>query len=89
MSPFEDYVERIDGACGEGTNLVVTLKPGKKDQAMAKILRKAQLTKSFSGIVYQLCFKEVSFRLYSSGRLIFRDVGSKEEIRNVLTILLL
>ena len=48
MSTVEDYVARIEETCGEEKNYVVIFKYDLKNQAIAKILKKAKVEKSIS-----------------------------------------
>ena len=89
MVTVEDYVARIEETCGEEKGAIVTLKYSKKDEAIAKILKKAKLKKSFSGIIFELNFQGISFRMFSSGKAIFKGVKTKESLRDVLAALLL
>ena len=89
MSTVEDYVARIEETCGEEKQFVVIFKYNLKNQAIAKILNKAELQKSISRIIFELTFGEVSFRLYGTGKAIFRNLKAKEELRKVLADLLL
>jgi TATA-box binding protein (TBP) (component of TFIID and TFIIIB) len=89
MATVEDYVARIEGTCGEEKSVIVTFKYDKKDEAVAKILKKAQLKNSFSGVIFELTFRDASFRLFSSGKAIFRSVKSKEALHDILAALLL
>lgn len=89
MSTVGDYVARIEETCGQERQFVVTLKYALKDQAISKILKKAKLEKSISRIIFELTFGNVSFRLYSTGKAIFRNLKEEEELRKVLADLLL
>ena len=89
MATVEDYVARIEETCGEDKGAVVTLKYDKKDEAIAKILKKAKLKKSLSGIIFELEFQGISFRMFSSGKAIFKGVKNKEALQGLLTALLL
>ena len=89
MVAVEDYVARIEGACGAEKDIIVTFKYDKKDEAIANILKKAQLKNSLAGIIFELTFRGFTFRLYSSGKAIFRSIKSKEELNDILTALLL
>ena len=89
MPKVEDYVARIEGTCGEEKSVIVTFKYDKKDEAAAKILKKAQVKSSFSGIIFELTFQDVSFRLFPSGKAIFKGVKSKEALHDILAALLL
>ena len=89
MVTIEDYVARIEGTCGEERDFIVLFKYDKKAEAIAKILKKAKTEKSISSIIFELTFKSVSFRLYGTGKAIFRNLKDKSELQNVLTDLLL
>jgi TATA-box binding protein (TBP) (component of TFIID and TFIIIB) len=89
MSTVEDYVARIEETCGEEKSAVVTFKYNKKDEAIAKIMKKAELKNSLSGIIFELSFQETSFRMFSSGKLVFKNIKSKEAVHDTLAALLL
>jgi TATA-box binding protein (TBP) (component of TFIID and TFIIIB) len=89
MATVEDYVARIEETCGENKSAIVTLKYDKKGEAIDKILKKAKLKKSLSGIISELEFQGISFRIFSSGKIIFTGVKDKEALHNLLTALLL
>jgi len=89
MSTVEDYVARIEETCGEERNYVVIFKYDLKNQAIAKILKKAKVEKSISRIIFDLTFENVSFRLYGTGKAIFRNLKDKKELQKVLADLLL
>jgi TATA-box binding protein (TBP) (component of TFIID and TFIIIB) len=89
MSTVEDYVARIEETCGEEKSAVVTFKYNKKDEAIAKIMKKAELKSSLSGIIFELAFQGTPFRMFSSGKLVFKSIKSKEAVHNTLAALLL
>ena len=89
MLTVEDYVSRIEGTCGEEKDVIVVFKYDKKDEAIAKILKKAKLKKTIAGIIFELSFQEISFRLYTSGKAIFRSIKNREELNQILKAILL
>lgn len=89
MSTVEDYVARIEETCGEEKSAVVTFKYNKKDEAIAKIMKKAELKNSLSGIIFELAFQGTSFRMFSSGKIVFKSIKSKEAVHDTLAALLL
>ncbi|MCK4424762.1 hypothetical protein KAU93_03675 [Candidatus Bathyarchaeota archaeon] len=89
MNAVEDYVARVEETCGQERGFVVVFKYDKKDEAIAKILEKAKIEKSISRIVFELAFKNVSFRLYGTGKAIFRNLKDKSKLKKVLADLLL
>ena len=89
MTTVEDYVARIEGTCGEEKDVIVVFKYDKKDEAIAQILKKAQLKNTIAGIIFELTFQDTSFRLYTGGKAIFRSIKNKQELNNLLANLLL
>ncbi|MGB9741198.1 MAG: hypothetical protein ACP5IM_00150 [Candidatus Bathyarchaeia archaeon] len=89
MGSIEDYIARVEETCGEEKAFIVIFKYDKKEHVMAKILEKAKLEKSISNIVFELTFKGVSFRLYGTGKAIFRNLKDKGELNSFLSELLL
>jgi hypothetical protein len=64
MATIDDYVSRIEGTCGAESDVIVVLKYEKKDEAIANILKKATLKNKIAGIIFELTFQDISFRLY-------------------------
>jgi hypothetical protein len=89
MTGIEDYVARVEGTCGKEKDVIVTFKYEKKNDAIKRILERATLKKSIAGIVSELSYKNYSFRLYGSGKVILRGLESKEELNSLLNQLLL
>ena len=77
MGTVEDYVTSIEETCGEEKGVIVIFEYDKKDEAIARILKKAKLKNSFSGMIFELAFRDISFCVFSSGKAIFRGI-SKE-----------
>jgi hypothetical protein len=88
MVAVEDYVARTEGTCGKEQDAIVIFRYEKKDEAAKKILAKANVKKSIAGVIFELTFKEFSFRLYGSGKAIFRDLKDKDELNGLLAELL-
>lgn len=88
MGTVEDYVARTDGTCGKDKDIIVTFKYDRRDDAIKKILGRAKLQKSLANIIFELTFGKVSFRLYNSGKAIFRDIKDKDELNSILSKLL-
>ena len=89
MPAVEDYVARIEGTCGDEKGVVVTFKYDKKDEAIARISKKAILKKSIAGIITEFVFQDISFRVFSSGKAIFKGVKNREALNEILSDLLL
>ena len=89
MVTADDYVSRIEGACGAEKDVIVVFKFEKKDEVIANILKKATVKNKIAGIIFELTFQDQSFRLYSSGKAIFRSIKNREELNELLAKLLL
>ena len=89
MATVEDYVARIEGTCGAEKDVIVIFKYDKKDEAIARILKKAQLKETLAGIIFELVFRDVSFRVYKNGKAIFRGIKNREQLNEILADLLL
>jgi ribonuclease HIII len=89
MATIEDYVSRIEGTCGAEKDVIVVFKYEKKDEAIANILKKAQVKNKIAGIIFELTFQDTSFRLYTSGKAIFRSIKNRQELNDLLASLLL
>ena len=89
MPSVDDYVARIEGTCGEEKSVIVTFKYNKKDEAIAKIAQKATLKNSIAGIITEFVFQDISFRVFASGKAIFKGVKNREALNEVLSALLL
>ncbi|HMK94382.1 MAG TPA: hypothetical protein VK536_03175 [Candidatus Limnocylindrales bacterium] len=89
MPTLEDYVARVEGTCGAEKDVIVFFKYDKKDEAIGTILKKAKLNNKIAGIIFELTFENFSFRLYTSGKAIFRSVKNREELNDLLAKLLL
>lgn len=89
MASVGDFVARIEETCGEEKDFIVIFKYDKKEEIMKKILQKAKKEKAISTIIFELTFQNVSFRLYGTGKAIFRNLKDKSEIQKILSDLLL
>jgi hypothetical protein len=89
LATIEDYVARVEGTCGAEKDVIVFFKYDKKDEAIAQVLKKAQIKNKIAGIIFELAFQNTSFRLYTSGKVIFRSIKNKQELNDLLTSLLL
>jgi len=89
MATIDDYVSRVEGTCGAEKDVIVVFKYEKKDEAIANILKRATVKNKIAGIILELTFQGQSFRVYSSGKAIFRSIKNREELNSILASLLL
>ena len=88
MKTVADYVSRIEGTCGAENDIIVVFRNEKKEEAISNIMRKATLKNTIAGVIFELTYKKQYFRIYTSGKIIFRDIKSKQELIKYLAILL-
>jgi hypothetical protein len=88
MPTIKDYVAKVEGICGGETDVIVILKPEKKDTAIASIIKHCIIKKSVSGFLFELEFEGVTFRVFRTGRVVFRSIKNKKELNRLLMALL-
>ena len=89
MSTLDDFISRIEKTCGEEKSTIVTFKYNKKTEVIKRILERAKMNRSLAGIIYELSFNGKTFRLYASGKAIFKGVKEKEVLSKILPELIL
>ncbi len=82
---IDAYIARIEEACGEEKNYIIHFKYDKKEEAIAKILKKATVQKTIAKIIFDLTYKETQIRLYATGKAIFKKVKDKNQLNQILT----
>ncbi|MEM2226392.1 MAG: hypothetical protein QXW19_00855 [Candidatus Bathyarchaeia archaeon] len=88
MSAIKEYVSTLEETCGEERHFVATLRHGKRDEAIRRILQKGQVDRSISGLVLDISFRGTSLRLYRTGKVLMKGPKNKEEAERVLEDLL-
>ena len=89
MKTVSDYVSRIEGTCGAENDIIVVFRNEKKEEAILNIMMKATLKNTIAGVIFELTYKNHSFRLYVSGKAIFCGFKTKKDLMDFLTELLL
>jgi hypothetical protein len=89
MPIVDEYVARIEGACGAEKDVIVTFKYERREEALASIFKRAKRKRSIAGIIHEMTFKDHTFRVYASGKAIFRSIKDKQELNDLLAALLL
>ena len=89
LGKLSEYVTNLEATCGEERDFVVMLKYEKKDEAMKKIMERGKVLKSLSGIAFDISFKDISMRLYKTGKILIKKVKNKREAKKILSDLLL
>lgn len=88
-SSLDEYVARIEEACGEEKNIIIYFRYGKKDEVIAKILKKAKIERTVAEIIFDLTYKGFPIRLYKTGKAVLKKTEGKEQAWKILAELLL
>lgn len=85
---MQKYIKDINEACGEGREYVVTLKYDKRDEVIQKVLSKSELISSTSGVLVKARYKGKDISIVRSGKMLFKNMHSIEELKSILAELL-
>jgi len=86
---LDEYIARIEEACGEEKDIIIHLKYERKNEALDKILKRAKMEKNIAGIIFDLTYKGLSIRLYNTGKAIIKKARDKNQVQSILAELLL
>jgi hypothetical protein len=83
-----EYVSRIEEACGEGRDFVVILKYAKREEAIRRILEKCKIERTFSRVMTQGKYKDKGISVFVTGKLIIKGLKGRKEAEEILEELL-
>jgi hypothetical protein len=89
MPTIKDYIAKIEGICGAESEVVVSLRCEETDTVIKNIIKRSIVKKSVSSVMFELEFQGVTFRLFRSGRAVFRSIKNRKELNRLLAALLL
>ena len=81
---LREYVSRMDEACGEGREFIVTLKYSKRAEVMKRVLQKCVIKQNFSGILIKGKFKEKEVSIFKTGKFVIREFQGRTEAESFL-----
>ena len=85
---LEEYVSRIEEACGEGRDFIVILKHAKREEAVRKILEKCKIERTFSKVMMMGKYKDKDISVFITGKLILKGLKGRKEAEEILEELL-
>ena len=85
---LEEYVSRIEEACGEGRDFIVILKYAKREEAVRKILEKCKIERTFSKVMIMGKYKDKDISVFITGKLILKGLKGRKEAEEILGELL-
>ncbi|MGQ9479314.1 MAG: hypothetical protein ACUVQ0_04730 [Thermoproteota archaeon] len=86
---IEDYVSRIEEACGAGKtkDYVVIIKHDKKDEAVRMILDKVRVLTQIGKVAVKASFMNRELTVFMNGRLMFKSLKDRDELDSILRAL--
>jgi len=85
---LEEYVSRIEEACGEGRDFIVILKYAKREEAIRKILEKCEVGRSFKGVLTRAKYRGKEVSVFITGKLILKGLTGRKSAEKILQELL-
>lgn len=85
---LEEYVNRLEEACGEGKDFIIVLKCGKREEAIKRILERSEVDCVLSGILTKARYKGREISVFTTGKLILKGVETRETVWRILEELL-
>lgn len=85
---LENYISKIDEACGEGKEFIVTLKHDTMNEAIERVLKKVSVEHSITGMLTKAKYKDKYVNIFRTGKLVIREFHGREEAESFLKELL-
>ncbi|MHA1617213.1 MAG: hypothetical protein ACTSX9_07925 [Candidatus Njordarchaeales archaeon] len=82
------YISTIIEPCGEGRNLVVMLKPSTKNTVIEKVTSRLEEIIVQTKVMTKGYYRGIEITIYSSGKLLLKNVRSREIGERILAELL-
>ena len=81
---LKDYVSKIDEACGQGREFIVTLKWERRDEALKMVFEKCCIRQPPSGILTKAKYKDKELSIFRTGKLVIREFNGRKEAEDFL-----
>jgi len=85
---LEEYVSRIEEACGETRDFIVILKYAKREEAIKRVLEKCNIERTLSGVLITGRYKDKEISVFRTGKLIVKGLKERKEAEEILEDLL-
>ena len=70
---WEDYGRRVEAACGESQDVLVTFQPQTRDEALTKVCTKCHLDPTRSGVVTKGHDQTKDVSIFRTGTLLIQE----------------
>ena len=81
---LREYISKIDEACGEGREFIVTLKYHKRKEVMKRVLQKCVIRQNLSGILIKGKYKAKEVSIFTTGKLVIKEFNGRREAETFL-----
>ena len=81
---FKEYVSKIEEACGEGREFIITLKYAKRNEAVKKVFEKCNLNQNTVGILTKGKYNSKEISIFKTGKLVIREFKGIAEAEEFL-----
>ena len=85
---LQEYVSRLEEACGEGRDFVVILKYAKREEAIKRILAKSTVERVLSGVLTKARYGDIEISVFITGKLLLKDLKGRAVAERLLGELL-
>ncbi|MBO3754274.1 MAG: hypothetical protein FGF51_07990 [Candidatus Brockarchaeota archaeon] len=87
---IQDYVSRIEEACGAAKtkDYIVILKQDRREEALKRALEKSKVLAEVHGVAVKASFMGREFTAFTNGRLMFKSLKDRDELKTLLEELL-
>lgn len=85
---LQDYISRMDEACGEGRDFIIILRSGKREEAIRKVLNRLEQERVLSGVMTKGKYKDRDLSVFVTGKIMLKGLNGEEEAKKLLTELL-
>lgn len=75
---------KIDEACGEGREFIVTLKYSVRDKAFGKVFEKCRLAPNLSSMLMKGKYLDKEISIFKTGKLVIREFKGRKEATDFL-----
>ncbi len=85
---LEQYVSRIEEACGEGQDFIVIIKHTKREEAIRRILEKCNVERTLSRVMTKGSYLGKDLSVFVTGKIVLKGLEGRREAEEILEQLL-
>lgn len=85
---LNEYVSRIEEACGEEGDYVIVLRYDKRGEGLERILSRCMVERTVFGVMTRASYKGRSLTLFATGKILLKGIKDRVEAERLLEELL-